>query len=1356
MTRRNLNLNISQLQWRALWIKVLIAALLIGQLQPLFDQTNKISAAPIDPANLSLISMGSNYSGQLGRDDSQALGIVNALAGKSIKSVSTGLGISLVLTEDAEVYTFGILNPEDSSHQPRKLEGIPSAVAISANLSHALIATVNGSVYAMGENRDGQLGLDGTGYRREPVQVPGLTNVIAVEAGGSFSLALTKLGEVYAFGQNTDGQLGIGSTDNKITVPTRITIKDQANNDVSNQVKAISAGYNHALLLLQDGRVFSFGNNTVGQLGLGAVTWRSISPQQIKNPSSEGSSSWSGWAAIDASRHFSYVQANDGTLYSFGSNSDGQLGFNGESLRSYATPNAISFDINPADPIASFSAGNYYALFVTSSGKLYGTGSLSFQDPHFGRSFIPVAIRPELQVQQVSAGYNYALFTGSISGTVSPESTSFNTFPADQQDIEVQLSPYGNELTGIFHNGNLLLEGTQYSLDGNTVTLHKSYLSTFEVGKATFELRFNKGNSPILTIDVVNVPQSLILTTNAVFDTNSSRQQPVEVELELNGNDLTGIEITNEDYDTTATLTEGDDYTIEDNIVTITSNGLSDWYTGDYLLHFTFSSGKSQSIPLVIKYSNDSYLNPNYTAYELHSQTAENIEIEIELNGNHLLNIENDGILLIEGTDYLTEEVNEYTLQVTLLKDYLLTLTAGKTTLTFYFNGGEDSKFDILKSSGIYGEKGIYAFGDNGYYQLGLEDDYYRLHPTYVEALRGERIESINAGNFFSLALTENGKVYLFADIFASVSGSQNTVTHLSDLPPIKSIAAGSMHALMLSNNGEVYGWGMNSDGQLGSEPTGAEDDFKIAPQKIEGLSDIQEISAGSFHSLALTDDGKVYVFGRNALGQLGVVTNTDNITEPVLLAEIPAIQATTAGAGHSLLLTEDGRVLSFGAGTSGQLGLGDWNNRSEPTFIEGVSDITAIAAGGEYNHDGSAGEDSAYGHTLLLTRNGGVISFGEGWDGQLGHGTEESINVPALIDAELPRIKAIAAGAWHTLLLSEGNEVYSFGYNGEGQLGFGHNNYSVIFPTKNERLTGAAGIAAGAYHSFVWFKEVKDGGSTEPGNNDGGGGSTEPGNNDGGGGSTEPGNNNGGGGSTKPGNNNGGGGSTEPGNNNGGITVPGSSNEAKTDNLSDGVSLKELLSKLQSAPSSADSHSFADTASHWAKAPILWFAKYHLAAGYTDNSFKPNQSITRAEFVTLLTRLFTIDPAANDASFTDIQNSWAKDAITAFANAGLINGYSDGTFRPNQKISREEMVVILSRLLQLSALQSGSSISFTDINHAAAYAQEAIRLTAGAGIIQGAGNNSFNPKGDATRAETIQVLFNTLKLLPELKEWLK
>jgi len=120
-----------------------------------------------------------------------------------------------------------------------------------------------------------------------------------------------------------------------------------------------------------------------------------------------------------------------------------------------------------------------------------------------------------------------------------------------------------------------------------------------------------------------------------------------------------------------------------------------------------------------------------------------------------------------------------------------------------------------------------------------------------------------------------------------------------------------------------------------------------------------------------------------------------------------------------------------------------------------------------------------------------------------------------------------------------------------------------------------------------------------------------------------------------------------------------------------------------------------------------------------------------------------------------DIGDSWAKEDIEILVAAGVINGYPDGTFKPNQTVTREEMVVMLSRIMNLDNLEKDQTKGhFNDLN--GAYAAEEIQASAQAGIVSGKGDGSFNPKSNATRAEALQIILNVLKLKPELKTLLE
>lgn len=113
-------------------------------------------------------------------------------------------------------------------------------------------------------------------------------------------------------------------------------------------------------------------------------------------------------------------------------------------------------------------------------------------------------------------------------------------------------------------------------------------------------------------------------------------------------------------------------------------------------------------------------------------------------------------------------------------------------------------------------------------------------------------------------------------------------------------------------------------------------------------------------------------------------------------------------------------------------------------------------------------------------------------------------------------------------------------------------------------------------------------------------------------------------------------------------------------------------------------------TASHWAAEAIGQVTRSGMMKGYTDGSFKPNQTITRAEMATLLSRLIT-GGEGQSAGFSDIAGHWAQAAIERMSQAGMITGYQDGTFRPDQTLTRAEAVTIINRALGIAPLTSAA-----------------------------------------------------------------
>src|SRR5690606_34341650 len=120
----------------------------------------------------------------------------------------------------------------------------------------------------------------------------------------------------------------------------------------------------------------------------------------------------------------------------------------------------------------------------------------------------------------------------------------------------------------------------------------------------------------------------------------------------------------------------------------------------------------------------------------------------------------------------------------------------------------------------------------------------------------------------------------------------------------------------------------------------------------------------------------------------------------------------------------------------------------------------------------------------------------------------------------------------------------------------------------------------------------------------------------------------------------------------------------------------------------------------------------------YPDGLFKPDKPITRAEFASQLNRVFQMKGNNNrNTDLKDIDGSWAKEDIVNLVAAGVISGYPDGTFKPNQTITREEMVVVLSRIVNLSSVEKDTTKGhFNDLN--GAYAANEIEEAAQASIV--------------------------------------
>lgn len=190
------------------------------------------------------------------------------------------------------------------------------------------------------------------------------------------------------------------------------------------------------------------------------------------------------------------------------------------------------------------------------------------------------------------------------------------------------------------------------------------------------------------------------------------------------------------------------------------------------------------------------------------------------------------------------------------------------------------------------------------------------------------------------------------------------------------------------------------------------------------------------------------------------------------------------------------------------------------------------------------------------------------------------------------------------------------------------------------------------------------------------------------------------------------------------------------------------MLQALTQAAAAGTVRTFSDLpAGHWSSDSVAKATKLGIVSGYENGMFRPNAQVTRAEFTAMIARAFGIEPAsASAAAFGDARSNWAAGYIGALSNLGVVAGYSDGSFKPNAKISRAEMAVIISRVINLSQLSGTSTpASFSDVS-GTHWAANVISQASSAGLLNGTSASSFAPNKNASRAEAITLIIRTLE----------
>jgi alpha-tubulin suppressor-like RCC1 family protein len=255
----------------------------------------------------------------------------------------------------------------------------------------------------------------------------------------------------------------------------------------------------------------------------------------------------------------------------------------------------------------------------------------------------------------------------------------------------------------------------------------------------------------------------------------------------------------------------------------------------------------------------------------------------------------------------------------------------------------------------------LYIWGRNDTGQLGLGDLSPRGTPTVVSAL--SNVAVISGGRNHSAVALDDGSVWTFGDntqLQLADGSSVNMATtpvEVSDstgIEPIVALKAGRDHTLAVSDDGSLWIWGGNIGGQIGN---GTDVSQGVPQERVLG-GPVIDAAGGAFHTIVAMADGTVQTWGRNAFGQLGIGTTVFGAPTPQTVPAVSTATSVGSGRDHSLITLADGTALAFGRNDKGQLGDGTTANRNSPVVILGIGDATVVEGG--------------RGHTRILSTIGG------------------------------------------------------------------------------------------------------------------------------------------------------------------------------------------------------------------------------------------------------------------------------------------------------------------------------------------------------------------------------------------------
>ena len=968
---------------------------------------------------------GLNTDGQLGDNTTTQRQTPIQVSLSGVVSVAAGAKHNLALTSAGVLYAwgdnyYGQIGNGNNTDQKLPVQVMTGVAQIAVGDYHSIALKTDGTVHLWGANNESQLADGSTANRNTPYQVTGLGLVNAIAGGGNHTLVvLAAGGSMKAWGKNTNGQLGDGSTYARASSPVAVSTVVNATN--------AAGGYAFSLARLFDGRLYSWGYNTNGQLGLGDTTQRPA-PTLLTTPTSV--------AAIAVGGYHALALLSNGSVSAWGHNYYGSVGDGSGTQRMNPVP------LPALSSVVAIAAGQYHSAAVTSTGEVWVWGYNNYSqigDGTMANQLSPVKI--------AEAGFNWKVATP----TFSPVPGTY----AANQNVTISCATTGATIRYTTNGTEPTSSSTPYS-----AALPVTVSTTLKARAFKSGLADSSTATGVYTLKVATPSFS---PAGGTYTT----AQTVTMTVATTG---AAIRYTTDGSDPTmASTLYGGPVSVPTTRTLKAAGFKSGWTTSDlrsatYTMNFgtlaapTFSPAPAAYLDSVavtisaaagatIRYTTNGatpgLTSALYTAPVNLSQTttlkAKAWKVDYAESA-----VSSGTYTLKVATPLLSRAPGSYPAGTAVT---VTAATAG-ATLNYSLDGSDPTQSDPVVASG-----GSIVLGN---YTLRVRSFKVGCDPSDIVSaaytVSGQLTTgSVSAGKGFALAVLPDGTLWSWGSTALGklgtgvTSGSQPVPAPVETLTGVVSVSAGDDHALALTSSGAVWSWGANGSGQLG---LGSTSSWEAWPRQVTTLSGVTAVVAATDFSAALRSNGTLWVWGKNSSGQLGLGDTTSRLVPTQVLSGVAAV---ALGQSHVVVRKSDGSVWSWGTNASGQLGDGTTTARSTPAQVNGLAGATLVTAGG----------------TWTMAKAGGLAySWGDNGYGQLGDGTTTVRKTPTVASL-LSNATALDGGVNHSLGLMANGSVTSWGASGYGQLGDGTTtNHST--PAAVPGLSGIIAVTAGDSDSFA------------------------------------------------------------------------------------------------------------------------------------------------------------------------------------------------------------------------------------------------------------------------------------------------